>query len=122
MPNKVSRTEQLRLARLFLREKGVNQEGWGEPFTGRASGANYTKIKPFFTCFRFARGQYFSNQVKNRRRDKNLCVQQSFLSPRKGCWPPSATPFWRTPDTGSYQCPRLKQHSKSCGPATFARL
>jgi len=64
MPNKVSRTERLRLARLFLREKGVNQEGWGEPFTGRASVANYIKFKPFFTCFRFARGQYFSNQAR----------------------------------------------------------
>src|SRR5690349_23767550 len=113
-----------------LRQRAALQKTWelagffkekGPISTASASdlraifGAVFTKIKPFFTCFRLGLRAILppTELRKSRRRNNNLCVQQSFLFPQRGCWLPSAMRFWRMPDTGSYQCLQLKQHSRS---------
>src|SRR4029077_10741415 len=91
---------------------------------GPDNGAAFTKIKPFFTCFHRCPQAILQQSLhcKGTSTGQNLCVQQSFLFPQKGCWLPSGTLFWRMPDMGSYQCLRLKQRSRSSVFATFARL
>src|SRR5258707_952517 len=83
------------------------------------------KIKVFFTCFHSFQGQYFQITKPEKQGlvdEINICAQQSFLFPQKGCWLPSEMLFWRMPDTGSYQCLRLKLRLQSFMPATSAPL
>jgi len=57
MPNKVSRTEQLRLAGALSEGKGVNQESWAKPFAGRGKRARTTqKLSLFLLAFALPAG------------------------------------------------------------------
>src|SRR5437588_6396374 len=70
-----------------------------------------------FPCFQLPRGEYWPQRYLRHQGIlvRKICAQQSFLFRQKGCWPLSATPFWRMRDMVSSPFPRLILHFRCFG-------